>query len=105
MLAPPELKKIHPLGKAPLLTIEVEGRSDPLVLAESSVIIEYLIKHYGPHLAPREYNAGKEGQLGQETEEWLRYRYFMHYAEGSLMPFLLSTVIAMSKFSILIFSK
>ena len=97
MLAPPELKKIHPLGKAPLLTIEVEGRSSPLVLAESSVIVEYLIKHYGPHLAPREFDAGKEGQIGQETEEWLRYRYFMHYAEGSLMPYLLSALIAISK--------
>ena len=44
MLAPPELKKIHPMGKAPIVTIETPGTSQPLVLAESSAIVEYLCK-------------------------------------------------------------
>ena len=39
-LAPPELKEVHPLGKSPLVTIEVPGR-EPMVLAESAAIIEY----------------------------------------------------------------
>lgn len=87
--APPELKKVHPLGKAPILVIESDARSTPLVLAESGNMIEYLIDHYGSRLAPKKYLDGKEGQVGGETEEWLRYRYYMHYAEGSIMPYLL----------------
>lgn len=87
-LAPPELKKIHPLGKAPILVIESDARSTPLVLAESGHMIEYLIDHYGSRLAPKRFLDGKEGQVGGETEDWLRYRYYMHYAEGSMMPYL-----------------
>lgn len=91
MLAPPELKEIHPLGKSPLVSIETAANpSKPLVLAESSFIVEYLIDHFGPQLAPERYAGGGdgEGKVGGETESWVRYRYFMHYAEGTLMPFL-----------------
>lgn len=87
MRAPPELKKIHPLGKAPVLTVESTAISTPLVLAESGLIIEYLVEHYGKWLAPNRYREGKEGQVGGESEEWMRYRYYIHYNEGSLMPF------------------
>ncbi|CAF9907682.1 MAG: hypothetical protein ALECFALPRED_003751 [Alectoria fallacina] len=90
MLAPPELKEIHPLGKSPLVTIstpsDAAAAAVPLVLAESSFIVEYLIDHFGPRFAPARYESGKEGQVGGETEAWVRYRYYMHYAEGSLMP-------------------
>ncbi|CAD0101332.1 unnamed protein product [Aureobasidium mustum] len=84
MLAPPELKKVHPLGKSPVVGVTAPGRTDPLILAESGFITEYLTEHFAPHLAPKKYEDGKEGP-GLETEEWLRYRFFMHYAEGSLM--------------------
>ena len=72
MLAPPKLKLVHPLGKAP--AIEEEGR----VLAETGAIIEYLVEK-------------AEGRLGPPAnrEAVLRYRHFLHYAEGSLMPPLL----------------
>ena len=71
MLAPPELKEIHPLGKAPVVTTD-----DGLVLAESGAIIETLIERHGNgRLAPV---AGSPNAL--------RYRYWMHYAEGSAMP-------------------
>lgn len=74
MLAPPELKKVHPLGKSPVVTTD-EG----LTLAESGAIIETLVERYGDgRLAPA---AG--------TPEALRYRYWLHYAEGSAMPPLL----------------
>ncbi|RYE93205.1 MAG: glutathione S-transferase, partial [Myxococcales bacterium] len=73
MLAPPELKRVHPLGKSPV--IEAGGR----VLAESGAIVEALIDQYAPGtLAP-----------ARGTPEHGRYLYFMHYAEGSLMPPLL----------------
>ncbi|KAF2726082.1 hypothetical protein K431DRAFT_280113 [Polychaeton citri CBS 116435] len=88
-LAPKELKKIHPLGKSPVVTIEAAGLPEPLVLAESAAITEYLCDHFAPHLIPKRYQDGKEGQVGGETETWLRYRFFMHYTEGSLMTLLL----------------
>ena len=73
MLAPPELRAVHPLGKSPVVT---DGAN---VLAESGAILEYLVEvHGGGRLAPP---AG--------SPERLRYRYWMHYAEGSAMPPLL----------------
>ncbi|MBC3885725.1 glutathione S-transferase family protein [Undibacterium griseum] len=73
-LAPPELKKIHPLGKAPVL------KDKDLVLIESGAILEYLIAEYG------------QGQFipARGTADYYRYLQFMHYAEGSAMlPLLL----------------
>lgn len=69
LLAPPELRRIHPLGKSPV--IEDEGR----VVAETGAIVEYLVEK-------------AEGALGAppDCEGALRYRFFLHYAEGSLMP-------------------
>ncbi|RDS83575.1 glutathione S-transferase [Dyella monticola] len=78
MLAPPELRTIHPLGKSPIVVDE--GRT----LAESSAIIEYLIERYGDgRLAP-----------APNTPERLRYTYWLHYAEGSAMPLLLLKLVA-----------
>jgi glutathione S-transferase len=74
MLAPPTLRAVHPLGKSPVVTTD-EG----LTLAESGAVVETLIERYGNgRLAPA---AG--------TPEALRYRYWLHYAEGSAMPPLL----------------
>jgi glutathione S-transferase len=95
-LAPTELKQIHPLGKSPLLTLEPPGATEPIVLAESGAIVEYLCDHFSsakPSLVPERYKPGQEGQVGGEREEWMRYRYFMHYTEGSLMPFLVMTLV------------
>jgi glutathione S-transferase len=69
MLAPPELKAIHPLGKSPLI------EDDGLVLAETGAIVEYLVEKCGGTLGPP-----------PEREAILRYRHFLHYAEGSMMP-------------------
>jgi glutathione S-transferase len=69
MLAPPELAQVHPLGKAPL--VEDEGK----VIAETGAIVEYLVEK-------------ADGRLGPPAnrESVLRYRHFLHYAEGSMMP-------------------
>lgn len=88
---------MHPLGKSPVITVQgPEG--PPVVIAETGAIVEYLIDHFGPQLIPTRYPAGKEGQPGAETEEWLRYRHFMHYAEGSIMPFLVFTLVIERRF-------
>ncbi|KAL2432594.1 hypothetical protein ABEF95_013860 [Exophiala dermatitidis] len=91
-LAPPELNKVHPLGKSPVIEIQVRGNEKPIVLAESAAICEYLCDYYGTHLVPKRYREGKEGQIGGESESWLRYRMLMHYAEGSLMPLMLMSL-------------
>jgi glutathione S-transferase len=96
MLAPPELKKIHPLGKSPVITVQAEGR-EPITIAESGAIVEYLTDHYGPTLIPQRYAPGDEGLAGCETEEWLRYRQIMHYAEGSFMPYMVMTLVMSRK--------
>ena len=77
MLAPRSLEAIHPLGKSPVIT---EGDA---VIAESGAILEYLVETHGKgRFAPP---AG--------TQAHHDYRYFMHYAEGSLMPYLLLKLI------------
>lgn len=97
-LAPAELKEVHPLGKSPILTLKSETMTKPLVLVESGTIIEYLVDHFGSRLAPKKFFDGREGEVGGDTEEWLRYRYYMHYAEGSLMPYLVIALVMKSKF-------
>jgi glutathione S-transferase len=92
-LADPALRQIHPIGKSPVVTVEVPGRTQPLVLAESAAIAEYLCDYYGKGLVPNRYQDGMEGKIGLETEAWLRYRYFMHYAEGSIMPLMLISIV------------
>ncbi|MBL8269859.1 glutathione S-transferase family protein [Steroidobacter sp.] len=73
MLAPPELKRVHPLGKSPVIT------DDGRTIAESGAITEYLVdRHGGGKLAP-----------APGSDERLRYTYWLHYAEGSAMPPLL----------------
>ncbi|KAK5945109.1 bifunctional glutathione transferase/peroxidase [Knufia obscura] len=94
-LADPKLKEVHPLGKSPIVTVEREGK-EPLVLIESAAITEYLCDYYGKWLIPSRYPSGQEEKIGAETEAWIRYRTYMHYAEGSLMPLNLITLIMSS---------
>lgn len=75
--APAELKNIHPLGKAPLL--EVDGE----VIAESAVILDYLQSHYDAE------NRFKPTDSKAQTQ----YNFWMHFAEGSLMPYLVFTLV------------
>jgi glutathione S-transferase len=90
MLAPKELRDIHPLGKSPVISVEGPSGASKVV-AESGVIVEYLTEHFGKQLIPKRYPEGKDGEIGAETEEWSRYRFFMHYAEGGIMgPILLA---------------
>ncbi|MFC4253349.1 glutathione S-transferase family protein [Sinimarinibacterium flocculans] len=77
MLAPASLKNVHPLGKSPVIS---DGER---VVAETGAIIEYLVDRHGSgRLAPA---AGSDARL--------RYSYWLHYAEGSLMPLMVMTLI------------
>jgi glutathione S-transferase len=93
MLAPPELKKIHPLGKSPIVTVQAPGAAEPIVFAETGAIIEYLTEYFAPHLIPKRFSEGTEPRVGGETRSWLRYRHLMHYAEGSLMSLLVLALV------------
>ena len=77
MLAPAELRAIHPLGKSPVIT---DGDT---MVAESGAIIEYLIERY---------DKGKFIPAAG-TPDKLLYTYFMHYAEGSAMTPLLMKLV------------
>ncbi|CEL11386.1 hypothetical protein ASPCAL14488 [Aspergillus calidoustus] len=98
-LAPKALEDIHPLGKSPIVAISSPSSEAPLVLAESAFIAEYLCEHFsGAHLVLERFaDTGKEGKVGGEPEEWLRYWYYMHYTEGSLMPNLVMKVVTNTK--------
>lgn len=77
MLAPPELRQVHPLGKSPVIS---DGDT---VVAESGTIIEYLVEKHG------------DGSLKLTADDphWLDYLYWLHYAEGSLMPLLVMKLV------------
>lgn len=101
-LAPPELKKVHALGKSPIIQVTPPGSGESVTIAESAFISEYLLDHFsnGSTLLPKRYKEGQENKVAGETEEWLRFRYYMHYAEGSLMSLMLLGLVAASKSSI-----
>jgi glutathione S-transferase len=87
MLAPASLRAVHPLGKSPVIT---DGDA---TLAESGAILEYLVEAYGK--AAIDLTGAATGALpplvapAPGTPAYRLYRYFLHYAEGSLMPLLL----------------
>lgn len=76
-LAPAELKAVHPLGKAPVIT------DDGVTIAESGAIVEYLVEHYG--------NGCLKPAAG--TPDYEQYRYWLHFAEGSFMPLMVMSLI------------
>ena len=76
MLAPPELRAVHPLGKSPVIT------EDGMVLAETGAIVEYILDRHG---------AGRL-QPAKDGAHWWPYRHWMHHAEGSAMPPLVMTL-------------
>ena len=75
--APEDLKQIHPLGKAPILV------DDGDVIVESAVILDYLQQRYDQQQQFRP----------QDLKDQRQYYYWMHYAEGSLMPLLVMTLV------------
>ena len=85
-LAPPELKAVHPLGKSPVIT---DGKE---TVAESGAIIEYLVEKFGSQA---------QGELAQlqpaaGSAAYRQCRFWMHYAEGSLMNWLVMKLVFMT---------
>lgn len=74
-LAPPELKAVHPLGKSPVIT------DGAVTVAESGAIIEYIVERYAADLRPTDPDARRA------------YTYWLHFAEGSMMPLLVMKLV------------
>ncbi|GAA4030468.1 glutathione S-transferase [Actimicrobium antarcticum] len=85
-LAPPELKAVHPLGKSPVIT------DGGITVAESAAIIEYLVESYGAN------GSGDVAALQPTTgtPEHRQCRFWMHFAEGSLMNWLVMKLVFMT---------
>jgi len=82
-LAPAALKAVHPLGKSPVIT------DGGITVAESGAILEYLAETYGAEAA-----ATLPGLLPRPgTPEHRQCRFWMHYAEGSLMNWLVMKLV------------
>ena len=77
MLAPPQLRAVHPLGKSPVIT------DGDVTVAETGAIVEYLLDRYG---------AGRL-RPARGTAEGRQLTYWLHYAEGSIMPLMVMTLI------------
>lgn len=76
LLAPPELKALHPLGSAPLL------EDGDLLLAESAAIVEYIIaRHGGGRLKP-----------GPAHPDYAAFLYWFHFSNGTLQPAIIRLV-------------
>jgi len=75
--APPSLREIHPLGKAPVI------RDGDLVLAESGAIVHYIV----------ERRAGGRLGIPPQDPRFAGYTYWMHFAEGSLMSLMLIALV------------
>lgn len=75
MLAPPELKKVHPLGKSPVI------EDDDLILTESGAITAYLLEKYD--------NQNLLAPARSDLKEWARFTQWLHYPEGSVFVSLL----------------
>jgi len=71
--APPGMKSLHGLGKAPLI------RDGDLLLAESGAIVDYLVRRHG----------GGRLSVQPDAPEFAQYLYWLHFAEGSLMSLML----------------
>lgn len=74
--APEELKKVHPLGRAPLVELEDRTTGKKKVLAESGYIFQYILGHLDT-----------SGLLkNDDPEQAEQIQYYLHYVEGSLQP-------------------
>ncbi|KAH7071296.1 glutathione S-transferase [Paraphoma chrysanthemicola] len=75
LLAPAEYKQKFPLGASPVLEDHTDA-SNPITLAESNAIVEYVLTKYGN---------GKLS-LKPEDKDYANYVYWLHYANGTLQP-------------------
>ena len=74
-LAPDSLRAVHPLGRSPVLTTPHGA------IAESGAIVEYLVRNHAGFTVP------EEGKALQD------YLFWLHFAEGSLMPPLVANLV------------
>ena len=77
--APETLRKVHNLGKSPIISDNCSDKE--IIIGESGAIIQYLLKTYG------QKSSLMIPKYGTQLER--DYLYWLHFSEGSLMPPLL----------------
>lgn len=76
---PQSLYELHPLGAVPLVEVYYKNQLKPVILAESGHVFSYLLRHFDT-----------DNKLGGRTpEEREQVDYWLHFAEGLLMTFVL----------------
>ena len=75
LLSPPDLKSKHPLGASPVLE-DHTNPSNPIILAESGAIVEYIIGKY----------ANGKLALGPSHNNFADYLYWFHFSNSTLQP-------------------
>lgn len=100
MRADPALKQVHALGKSPIIGVQGRHQAKETILAETGALTEYLTDYFGRHLIPARYPApatdafntdptgpsstfadtAASGEPVDETDEYLRYKYYLHCA-------------------------
>lgn len=80
---PSSLLKVHPTGKSPILEVKFGDGREPLILAESGFIIQYLLKNYD----------NDNLYTPTDPNQQLRVDYYLHYAEASLQHITLSLLV------------
>jgi glutathione S-transferase len=86
-LAPPELKAVHPLGKAPVIS------DGDLVVAESGAILEYLAETYAGQSGAHATTELAALEPARGTPAHRQHRFWMHYAEGSVMNWMVMKLV------------
>lgn len=74
-LAPADYKALHPAGTAPIIT------DDKVTLAETNAIVDYLMDNYS--------DGDNTLRPDKNSPQRVPYLYWLHTAQGSLMPMLL----------------
>ncbi|OBA17984.1 hypothetical protein METBIDRAFT_226484 [Metschnikowia bicuspidata var. bicuspidata NRRL YB-4993] len=83
LVAPPELKLVWPLGLSPAVQIFKADDPEPIVLAESGQIVQFILNNYD-----------SEGKFKPESmRDQVLVDYYLHFAEGTLEPHIVSLLV------------
>ncbi|KAK6459595.1 glutathione S-transferase [Scheffersomyces xylosifermentans] len=80
---PKELFDVHPTGKVPIVEVIFADGREPLKLAETGHIIQFILRYYDHNhiLYPK------------NPMEQLKVDYYLHFSEGSIQPILITLLI------------
>lgn len=75
IFSPPELKELHPMEASPVIE-DTTDTDNPVKLAESGAVVEYIIQKYGNGVL----------SLPPTHPNYADYLYWLHFSNGNLQP-------------------